>query len=129
MAKETRVCTECGSTDVWWDATAVWSDEDQMLVLESTFDMTYCNNCDGECSVKDVVLEEKKDEDEQAVYIVQATLIDEVLLHIADADNLEEILTEYEIVAASKDEALDSYHSNIPIKSLESFEITCTKQD
>jgi hypothetical protein len=67
-------------------------------------------------------------EKKNAIYVVQATLINEVLLHIADADDLEEILTEYEVMAKSKEEALDSYHCNVAIKNLESFDITCTKQ-
>ncbi len=41
------VCKECGNEDIWFDA---WVDQYGNVV--STFDNTFCPECDGECSTK-----------------------------------------------------------------------------
>ncbi len=61
-------------------------------------------------------------------YTVQATLmVDEIDMDNEDWVDLEEITKPYEVTAENEKEALDSFHSNIPIATLEDFEITCTK--
>jgi len=50
------VCTTCGSEDVHLDANAEWDIEKQEWILCATFDTSYCNNCDGECLLKEVAM-------------------------------------------------------------------------
>ena len=56
MAKEFQ-CTSCGGNRVLCDAWVNLNDEEDVR----TFDQTYCEDCDGECSVREV---EVQDEDE-----------------------------------------------------------------
>ena len=56
--KVSYVCTECGSNNVMWDAWAKWDEDTQEMYMENYYDHTYCNNCDGECSVEEVVIDE-----------------------------------------------------------------------
>lgn len=58
MSKVKYICAECGSEEVRWDAWASWDEYSQQMVLENSFDYTYCENCEGECSVEEVVIEE-----------------------------------------------------------------------
>ena len=53
MAKIRKKCGTCGSTDVVQDAWAEWSEEHQQWDLQNTFDNSYCNTCEGECSIED----------------------------------------------------------------------------
>lgn len=46
--KRKPVCAECGSDNVWVDATASWDIGQQRWVLENTFQQEYCEKCDGE---------------------------------------------------------------------------------
>lgn len=48
-----KVCAECGSEDVWYDATAVWDVEHQMWELGTWFDDAFCVNCDTETTIVD----------------------------------------------------------------------------
>ena len=41
-------CNHCGSSDLLFDAWAVWNAEEQRIELETTFAMTFCKKCDGE---------------------------------------------------------------------------------
>jgi hypothetical protein len=49
MAKEPKllimVCSDCGSTDVFRDAGAVWNVEKQDWELGTVYDQGFCNNC------------------------------------------------------------------------------------
>ena len=47
-------CAECGSEDVLCDAWAQWDYNVQDWVLHSVMDKpTFCNSCEGECSVEE----------------------------------------------------------------------------
>lgn len=61
--KEKPVCTQCGSDDVLADAYAWWDVDKQEWALSNTFDNSYCEDCEGECSLEWV----PADEDEDAV--------------------------------------------------------------
>lgn len=52
--KYNYVCAECGSDRILNDAWAYWDVEKQSFEIHSTQDMTYCENCDGECRVNEV---------------------------------------------------------------------------
>jgi hypothetical protein len=52
-----KVCQTCGSDDVWLDANAVWSPEDDCWELLNVFDAAWCNACDGECTIIDKEME------------------------------------------------------------------------
>ena len=53
MKKKKLICTVCGSTDILVDAYAQWNETTQKFELFETFDKGhFCNNCEGECSVK-----------------------------------------------------------------------------
>ena len=48
MEKLDYKCGHCGSTDILHDAYATWNAEEQRMEVESTFDMTFCKECDSE---------------------------------------------------------------------------------
>lgn len=48
------ICSECGSEKIKFDAWAEWDSETQQMKVMKTFDYTYCENCEGECRVKEV---------------------------------------------------------------------------
>ena len=48
-----KVCENCGSPDIWVDATAVWCVTFQTWVLDKVFDHTECNEC-GETEAMDL---------------------------------------------------------------------------
>lgn len=58
MPKIRKVCSYCGSTEVLKDAFAEWSVEEQTWVLHSCYDESYCNTCEGFCSLEDEECEE-----------------------------------------------------------------------
>jgi len=58
MSKIRYICKECLSEDIRWDAWAIWNEDSQQMELEQSFDYTYCCNCEGDCSVKEVEIEE-----------------------------------------------------------------------
>jgi len=49
-----QVCKHCGSPDIWVDACAVWSEQDQAWELSTVFDNAYCNDCEGETYIREV---------------------------------------------------------------------------
>lgn len=51
--KTVYACTKCGSTDVYSDAWAAMNSDDVLI-----FDASFCMNCDGECRVEKVEIEE-----------------------------------------------------------------------
>lgn len=53
MAKEFQ-CTSCGGNRVLCDAWVNLNDDEDVR----TFDQTYCEDCDGECSVQEVDVDE-----------------------------------------------------------------------
>jgi hypothetical protein len=59
-AKSSRtavVCSACGSDDVVVDACAQWDFANQQWHLAEVFESTaICNNCGGECSIKNEML-------------------------------------------------------------------------
>ena len=59
MEKYKYICTECGSDNIKWDAWAAYNEETQEMELDNWFDNTYCIECDGECSINKVPMEEK----------------------------------------------------------------------
>lgn len=57
--KITKVCPDCGSTDVSRDATARWDEEAQAWEISGLHDGFYCDACDSELKdLEDQVLEE-----------------------------------------------------------------------
>lgn len=58
MPKIRKVCSYCGSTEVLKDAFAEWSVEEQTWVLHACYDESYCNTCEGSCSLEDEECEE-----------------------------------------------------------------------
>ena len=48
-----KVCSKCGSDDVWCDGTAVWCEETQDWVLQTVYQYSYCHNCDGDTTLVD----------------------------------------------------------------------------
>ena len=59
MAKEFQ-CTSCGGNRVLCDAWVNLNDDEDVR----TFDQTYCEDCDGECSVKEVEVTDEVEGDE-----------------------------------------------------------------
>ena len=53
MTKIKMVCSECGGEDVVKDAWASWSEENQEWELLTTFDNTYCNDCEESHELKE----------------------------------------------------------------------------
>lgn len=50
-------CKHCGSEDILWDAYVRWNKELQKDEINSVFDLCFCNNCDGETTVEEYILE------------------------------------------------------------------------
>ncbi len=46
-----KICKECGSESVFYDAFACWSVEYQMWELHDFYDAAYCQDCDGQCTI------------------------------------------------------------------------------
>ena len=46
-----KVCEKCGSDDVWFEAYAAWDVDTQSWELGSTFDNSWCRDCDGETNI------------------------------------------------------------------------------
>jgi hypothetical protein len=54
----TKVCSTCGSESVLADAYAEWNKESQKWELLEVFDKGhFCHDCDGDCSIKDVEID------------------------------------------------------------------------
>ena len=45
------LCKDCGSSDVFVDASAHWDPEQSDWVLRSTHDATYCTQCAADCEL------------------------------------------------------------------------------
>lgn len=58
MAKTQHVCSHCGGENVKWDAWAEWDFEAQQMVLSQSFSQAYCDDCDGETSTDEVLVDE-----------------------------------------------------------------------
>jgi hypothetical protein len=57
--KTQMVCDECGGTNVKRDAYAVWCVETQQWELAGDpFDAAYCEDCDGECHIDEIAIDE-----------------------------------------------------------------------
>jgi hypothetical protein len=59
-----KVCEKCGSENVYIDAYAGWSVERQSWELASTFDNSYCSDCDTETYIDtetDIINQEIKE--------------------------------------------------------------------
>lgn len=48
------VCSRCGGDNVMRDAWAVWDTENQDWELGAVFDQGFCDDCDGEATLKEV---------------------------------------------------------------------------
>lgn len=46
-----KKCSTCGSTAVYHDAWAEWSEENQEWVLGTIYDYIHCDVCEGETSI------------------------------------------------------------------------------
>lgn len=59
MSRVKYVCAKCGSDDILFDAYATWNVRTQQMEVANTYDKGhFCNNCEGECSVDEVAIEE-----------------------------------------------------------------------
>lgn len=58
MSKIKYVCTKCGSDNVLFDSWARWNEDKQEMELETTFNNSYCEDCENDCRVKEVEIEE-----------------------------------------------------------------------
>jgi hypothetical protein len=56
--KYRKVCMECGSEDLLFDAYMYWDVDYQEYRLNGIYDNTYCNSCGGECNYVDVLIKE-----------------------------------------------------------------------
>jgi len=46
-------CSDCGSTDVLFDAYAEWDHENQCFTVQNIMDKGHqCNTCEGPCSIQ-----------------------------------------------------------------------------
>ena len=54
MGTSKHVCSFCGSENVLVDAWAAWDVAKQTWQLSNVFDAGYCEDCDGEASLKEV---------------------------------------------------------------------------
>jgi len=52
------LCNMCGGTTITRDAWAEWDVAAQQWVLGAAFDYAYCHNCEEECRLVDVNLED-----------------------------------------------------------------------
>lgn len=52
------VCSDCGSRNVMRDAWARWNTSAQCWELGDVFDQGYCEDCDGEATLKEIPLAE-----------------------------------------------------------------------
>lgn len=55
QVKIRKFCDHCGSENVYADALAQWDFEGQRWELSSTFDSSYCKDCDEETGIVDKV--------------------------------------------------------------------------
>jgi hypothetical protein len=58
MSKVNMICKSCGGTNVMHDAWAVWNVETQEWELGTVFDYAHCEDCDGECSIKEIEIDD-----------------------------------------------------------------------
>jgi hypothetical protein len=52
------VCSHCGGSNIFFDAVSQWDVERQEQIMVNTFDNTDCEDCESECSVNWVPVEE-----------------------------------------------------------------------
>jgi hypothetical protein len=53
MSKIEKVCSDCGSQDVWVNARAEWNWDKQEYELMDTYeDEAYCENCEDSIRIK-----------------------------------------------------------------------------
>jgi transcription initiation factor TFIIIB Brf1 subunit/transcription initiation factor TFIIB len=45
MTRHAYKCPECGSRDIAWDASAVFDQDAQEMVLRASYDACYCDDC------------------------------------------------------------------------------------
>lgn len=43
-----KVCSKCGSTELKWDAWAIWNEDKQDFDLYNCFDYVWCDGCESE---------------------------------------------------------------------------------
>jgi hypothetical protein len=55
------ICTHCGSSDVCFDAYAKWNTKTQDFEIYTTFEETWCRECDGENKCKTIDLAESSE--------------------------------------------------------------------
>lgn len=62
MKRIRYTCSHCHGPNVRWDAWASW-DEEQQMVLENSFQDTFCEDCEGSCSVdEEEIVEPNEDQ-------------------------------------------------------------------
>ena len=49
-----KICNECKSENVVFDAWARWDKNTEQMALDKIFDETYCIDCDSQPSVDDI---------------------------------------------------------------------------
>jgi alpha-D-ribose 1-methylphosphonate 5-phosphate C-P lyase len=62
LTKIQKCCTKCGSTDIYFDAFAVWDEYSQTFVLHEVYDKGhFCNDCNDSCTINDEILSSNED--------------------------------------------------------------------
>ena len=59
IKKIKKVCSTCGSEQVLIDAWSSWNFEKQEFELVQEFGNGYCEQCDEECKIDDIIIEEE----------------------------------------------------------------------
>jgi hypothetical protein len=58
MARLEMKCSYCGGTNVLLDAWAEWDVDKQEWTLQNIFHNAFCEDCEGETSIEECVIEE-----------------------------------------------------------------------
>ena len=52
--KVSFICSRCKSDDIFDDATAIWSETKQEMVLGETFGEYFCRDCDAKTEIEQI---------------------------------------------------------------------------
>ena len=66
MKKIRKICTDCRSSDIRFDAWAEWDEQKQEYVLFQTFQEAFCENHEGSCTVEDEEYEDGESQEQGA---------------------------------------------------------------
>ena len=58
MSKVDYICRTCGSNNVRHDAWVVWNVDTQRMQIFEVYDNTWCDDCEAECTVDEVPIDD-----------------------------------------------------------------------